>query len=158
MDGLTISQLAERARVTLGTIRFYEREGLLPKALRTASGYRSFSEGSIGRLAFVKRAKALDFFLGEIRERIQLQSESAGACAEMRDLLQVKLSLVRKKREELETLESHLSHALRKCNRVLKEKLSPGKTCPVLRQVAEPVPYKCDVQANGVRRNAARGR
>ena len=68
MNGLTRSQLAQRAQVNLETVRFYEHEGLLPLAPRTASGYRKFSENTIDRLAFVKRAKALGFSLEEIRE------------------------------------------------------------------------------------------
>jgi DNA-binding transcriptional MerR regulator len=54
--------------VNLETVRFYEKEGLLPPASRTASGYRQLGEATVKRLEFVKRAKALGFSLDEIRE------------------------------------------------------------------------------------------
>lgn len=137
MDGLTRSQLARRAEVNLETIRFYEGEGLLPPAPRTTSGYRKFSETTVERLAFVKRAKALGFSLEEIRELLHLQDEHADACAEVRDLLRTKLSVVREKKAELEKLETHLSAALRKCNRALGQQSKHPDACPTLRQMAD---------------------
>lgn len=138
MDGLTRGQLAERAQINLETVRFYEQEGLLDPPLRTASGYRKFAEVAVDRLAFVKRAKALGFSLGEIRELLVIQDEHTDACAEVRDLVQKKLAVVREKKEELEKLEAHLSAALRNCNQALKRQ-SPQqnrKACPVLGEMA----------------------
>jgi MerR family transcriptional regulator, mercuric resistance operon regulatory protein len=138
MDGLTRSQLAQRAQVNPETVRFYEAEGLLPPAPRTASGYRKFSEAAVERLAFVRRAKALGFSLEEIRELLVFQDEHAGACAEVRDLLRNKVAIVRDKKAELEKLEAHLSAALRKCNRALKQQSKHADACPVLSQIANP--------------------
>ena len=73
-------------------------------------------EVAVDRLAFVKRAKALGFSLGEIRELLVIQDEHADACVEVRDLVQNKLAIVRDKKAELEKLESQLRSALRKCN------------------------------------------
>jgi len=158
MDGLTRSQLAQRAHVNLETIRFYEGEGLLPAAPRTASGYRKFSESTIDRLAFVKRAKALGFSLEEVRELLIFQDEHVDACAEVRDLLRAKLSVVRGKKAELEKLEAHLSAALRKCNQALKQQPKSQEACPVLLQMADSRPNIGVVKTNGVRQIAARGR
>jgi DNA-binding transcriptional MerR regulator len=138
MDGLTRSQLAQRAHVNLETVRFYEGEGLLPPAPRTASGYRKFSEAAVERLAFVKRAQALGFSLREVRELLVFQDEHADACVEVRELLRNKLAVVRDKKVELERLEAQLSVALRKCNRALKQQSSHPDTCPVLGQIAHP--------------------
>jgi MerR family mercuric resistance operon transcriptional regulator len=138
MDGLTRGQLAQRAQVNLETVRFYEVEGLLPPAPRTASGYRKFSGASVERLAFVKRAKTLGFSLEEIRELLVLQDRHIDACAEVRDLLQNKLAVVRDKKAELEKLEAGLSSALRKCNRALKQQSKHPDTCPVLKQMIDP--------------------
>ncbi len=137
MDGLTRSQLAQRAQVNLETIRFYEEEGLLPPAPRTASGYRKFSETTVERLAFVKRAKALGFSLEEIRELLVFQDEHVDACAEVRDLLRNKLAAVRDKQADLEKLEAHLNKALRKCNQALKQQSQHPEGCPVLKQIAD---------------------
>jgi MerR family mercuric resistance operon transcriptional regulator len=138
MEGLTRGQLAQRAQINLETVRFYEQEGLLALPSRTASGYRKFEELAVDRLAFVKRAKALGFSLGEIRELLSIQDGHAGACAEVRDLVQNKLAIVRDKKEELEKLEAQLSAALRKCNHALKRQQPKQnlKACPDLHQMA----------------------
>ena len=93
---------------------------------------------AIDRLTFVKRAKALGFSVGEIRELIAIQDGHADACVEVRDLVQNKLAIVRDKKAELEKLETQLSAALRKCNRALKREPPKQKLkeCPVLNQMA----------------------
>jgi DNA-binding transcriptional MerR regulator len=137
MNGLTRGQLAQRAQINLETVRFYEQEGLLPPAARTASGYRKFSETAVDRLEFVKRAKTLGFSLREVRELLVFHGGSAHACEEVRDLLLNKLAIVRKKMDELEKLEAQLRTALRKCNKALKgQEPQHPKPCPVLKQMA----------------------
>jgi DNA-binding transcriptional MerR regulator len=136
MDGLTRGQLAQRAQINLETVRFYEQKGLLSPAPRTASGYRKYSEGAVARLAFVKRAKDLGFSLEEVRELLIFQEEHTGACAEVRDLLQKKLAVVRNKKVELERLQSHLLAALRNCNQALRQQSQHPDTCPVLKRMA----------------------
>jgi MerR family transcriptional regulator, mercuric resistance operon regulatory protein len=138
MEGLTRGQLAQRAHVNLETVRFYEQEGLLAPPLRTAAGYRKFAEVAVDRLAFVKRAKALGFSLGEIRELLVIQDEHTDACVDVRDIVSKKLAIVRGKMAELEKLEGELSSALRKCNQALKRQRPQhdAKACPVLSQMA----------------------
>ncbi len=138
MDGLTRGQLAQRAHVNLETIRFYESEGLLPPAPRTASGYRKYSEATVERLAFVKRAKALGFSLEEVRGLLHFQDNPVDVCADVRDLLQNKLAAIRNKMADLEKLETQLSAALRKCNRAMKQQRKHPGTCPVLNQMVRP--------------------
>ena len=67
MNGLTRGQLAKACNMGPETIRFYEREGLLPLPDRTAAGYRSFSTETVHRLNFIQRAKNLGFSLREIK-------------------------------------------------------------------------------------------
>jgi MerR family transcriptional regulator, copper efflux regulator len=139
MEGLTRGQLAQRAQINLETVRFYEQEGLLAPASRTASGYRKFEESAVDRLDFVRRAKALGFSLGEIRELLIIQDEHADACVAVRDLVETKLATVLERMIELQKLEEQLSAVLRKCNQALKRQPAPHgpKRCPVLRQMSE---------------------
>ena len=65
---LTIGGLATAAGVDIGTIRYYERRGLLASPARTGAGYRQFTADDVWRLAFIRRAKALGFTLTEIGE------------------------------------------------------------------------------------------
>src|SRR5271170_1123453 len=138
MEGLTRGQLAQRAQINLETVRFYEQEGLLAPPSRTVAGYRKFEEIAVDRLAFVKRAKALGFSLGEIRELLAIQDGHADECVEVRDLVQNKLAIVRNKKAEIERLETQLITALRKCNQALKRQQPEQnhKACPVLNHMA----------------------
>lgn len=70
---LTIGQVARRAGVGVETVRFYEREGLLPRPARRASGYRQYPEEAVARLHFIRRAKALGFALREIADLLDLR-------------------------------------------------------------------------------------
>ncbi len=65
---LTIGELAAAVGVNVETIRYYEREGILPEPPRTASGYRQYSDADRWRLAFIRRGKDLGFTLREIAE------------------------------------------------------------------------------------------
>ena len=66
---------AKAAGVTVETVRYYEREGLLGTASRTDSGYRLYSDADVARLQFIRKAKALGFTLDDIAELLQLQDE-----------------------------------------------------------------------------------
>lgn len=139
MEGLTRGQLAQRAQINLETVRFYEQQGLLAPPSRSASGYRKFDQSALDRLAFVKRAKALGFSLDEIRDLLVIQYEHADACVEVRNLLRMKLAIVREKMAEVQKLQEQLSSALRRCNHELKRQPPQHhpKECPVLLQMSD---------------------
>lgn len=67
-------ELAREAGVNLQTIRFYEREGLLKKPERTASGYRSYGRSDLERVLFIRRNQELGFTLAEIKQIVDLHS------------------------------------------------------------------------------------
>lgn len=64
---------ARLAGVGIDTVRFYEREGLLPKAPRRASVYRQYPPGTVERIRFIRRAKSLGFTLRDIHELLALR-------------------------------------------------------------------------------------
>jgi MerR family transcriptional regulator, mercuric resistance operon regulatory protein len=68
MAGLTIGKFAAAAGVSVETVRFYQRRGLLPLPERLGGGFREYSEGDQARLAFIRRAGRLGFTLSEISD------------------------------------------------------------------------------------------
>ena len=70
---MTIGELAERAGVNVQTVRYYERRGLLAKPRRTDSGYRTYTDVTLDRLRFIRRAQELGFTLSEIGELLVLR-------------------------------------------------------------------------------------
>jgi MerR family mercuric resistance operon transcriptional regulator len=131
MDFLTRGELANLAHVNPETIRFYEREGILPVAERARNGYRKFSPSAVERIQFVGRAKGLGFSLQEIRELLHVQDTDGPACLSVKSLLTQKLVSVHEKRQELAKLERQIKNALQKCERSLSEIKDTEYGCPV---------------------------
>lgn len=77
---LTIGQLAARADMTADAIRFYEREGLLVPAARTAAAYRLYADDAVRRLGFIRHAQQCGFSLGEIKELLELRASDRACC------------------------------------------------------------------------------
>lgn len=75
MSTMTIGRLAKQAGVNIDTIRYYERNGLIPEAVRRASGYREYEAADVRRLRVIVRAKELGFTLAEIGELLSLSAD-----------------------------------------------------------------------------------
>jgi MerR family transcriptional regulator, copper efflux regulator len=75
MQRLSIGKLAKAANVSIDTIRFYEKSGLLPRAARRPSGYREYSDLDLVQLQFVRRARAAGFSLEEIGKLLTIGDE-----------------------------------------------------------------------------------
>ena len=73
---MQIGQLATQAGVAIDTVRYYERQGLLPPPERRASGYRQYGQPDIARLRFIRRAKELGFSLQEIQDLLRLSGQA----------------------------------------------------------------------------------
>jgi MerR family transcriptional regulator, copper efflux regulator len=125
MSSLRIGQLAERAGVRIDTVRYYERDGLLAPAGRSASGYRRYGETELKRLRFIRRAKALGFPLHEIRELLQLGEQRS--VARVKRIAQSRLAEVERRIAELERIRVGLREVVSAC---------PGHgradACPIL--------------------------
>jgi len=98
MEGLTIGKVARGAGLRIDTVRYYEREGLLNKPARTASGYRNYSPEAVARLRFICQAKELGFSLNEIKELLSLRVAPGKSCADVKARAKAKIADIRMKR------------------------------------------------------------
>lgn len=112
---LTIGALAKRTGVTVETIRFYERIGVLPVAGRTANGYRRYADEQVRRLVFIRRARDLGFSLGTVRALLDLSGQPERSCAEANDLVAAQLAEVDRKIADLERLRDELARLGSRC-------------------------------------------
>jgi len=112
---MRIGELSRKAGVDVETVRFYEREGLLDAPARTESGYRSYGEGDLERLHFVRHCRSLDMPLAEIRRLIELSRERSVSCDEVNALVRRHLARVQAKRRSLEELEKQLTALNAQC-------------------------------------------
>lgn len=95
--GLRIGDVARQGGVNLQTIRYYEREGLLPEPPRLASGYRVFPESAVRRVRFIKRAQELGFSLAEIRDLLSLREDAVAGHRTCANAPKPRLSISRRK-------------------------------------------------------------
>jgi len=129
---MKIGELAQRADVAIDTVRYYERQGLLPPPARLASGYRSYEQSDVARLRFVRRAKALGFTLVEIRELLALSGRREDDMSGLKMAASEKLVHVEAKLTELTRVRDGLRTLVASC---------PGhgalEQCPILGALAE---------------------
>ena len=112
---MTIGKLAKASDVAIDTIRFYEREGLMPAAPRTAAGYRTYDQDSLRRLRFIRRAKSLGFKLDDIASLLRL-TDNDGASASVRQLTLQHLELVNQKIQGLLHMRDALQSLADRCD------------------------------------------
>lgn len=146
METLTIGKLAKQSGVAIDTVRFYEREGLLPRATRTHSGYRLYSAADIDRLRFIRRAKGLGFSLDEIGELLHLNA-AKGSRASVKKLAQQRLSDLNQKIAEMTVIRDTLAALVHQCN-------GEGslKGCPIIESVLAHETRHCPEIGNGIRK------
>ncbi|GAB3245424.1 heavy metal-responsive transcriptional regulator [Arthrobacter pigmenti] len=109
---MLIGKVADITGVDSQTIRFYERQGLLPAPLRKPNGYRSYDATAIGRLQFVRAAQAAGLTLAEIANILHLRDAGQTPCTHVSLLLDRKLDDVRARQRELATLAAELEQLI----------------------------------------------
>lgn len=129
---LSVGEVARAAGVGTQTIRFYEREGILPRARRTASGYRQFPDEAVAIVHFVKHAQDLGFSLDDVRTLLRLRTPSRTQCGEVRRIAEAKLDLIRLKLDQLERMKAALDALVAACDRRVS-----SLDCPILETLAE---------------------
>lgn len=138
MDQLTIGKLAQKAGVGIDTVRFYEREGLMPRAQRTPSGYRLYAAKDADRVRFIRRAKALGFSLGEISQLLRLNA-GGGNRASVRKLAQRRLDDLDRKIREMTAIRGALGHLVKQCSGE-----GAVKGCPIIEGVLMQDKSECE--------------
>jgi MerR family copper efflux transcriptional regulator len=113
---MRIGHLAGKAGVAIDTVRYYERQGLLPAPARRPSGYRDYGDDDLQQLRFVRRCKALGFTLEETRELMRLNADPATDRAEVRALTERRLADVDARLRELRSLRDSLADLARSCS------------------------------------------
>lgn len=112
---MRIGELARATGTKAETIRYYEREGILPAAGRTDSNYRDYSDEHLATLTFVRRARELGFSMAQVRELLALSDHDDKPCQDVDQLVQQQLVEVERKIADLTSLHGELHDLLRSC-------------------------------------------
>jgi DNA-binding transcriptional MerR regulator len=123
---MRIGQVARDADVNVQTLRFYERQGLLPAARRQLSGYRQYTPDTVRLVRFIKRAQELGFSLRDVKELIELRRSSPRSCAAVREAAARKAADVAGKIRHLTAMQAALQRLTDACGD------AAGVRCPII--------------------------
>jgi Cd(II)/Pb(II)-responsive transcriptional regulator len=129
---MKIGDLSAATDTSVESIRYYEREGLLPAPSRTQGNYREYDDAHAQRLQFIRRCRALDMTLDEVRALLRFIDLPQGDCAGVNALLDEHLGHVRQRIAELRRLEKELGQL-----RALCDAPRAANDCGILRGLAQ---------------------
>ncbi|HCE1172855.1 TPA: Cd(II)/Pb(II)-responsive transcriptional regulator [Pseudomonas aeruginosa] len=130
---MRIGELGKKADCLVQTVRFYESEGLLPEPARSEGNFRLYDEVHLQRLLFIRRCRAKDMTLDEIRQLLNLRDRPELGCGEVNTLVDAHIAQVRTKMKELRALERELMDLRRSC-----DSARTSRECGILNSLAEP--------------------
>jgi len=128
---MKIGELADATATPVETIRYYERVGLLPPPARTAGNYRAYGAEHRERLAFVRRCRALDMSLDEVRALLAFCDAPQADCGEVNALLDEHIEHVALRIRELQALAKQLKQLRAQCAAV-----SSADQCGILKALS----------------------
>src|SRR3954470_7634905 len=114
---MKIGEVATRAGVTVDTVRFYERVGVLPTAARTASGYRDYQPETVERIRLTRELQAIGFTLSDAVDALAAHDAGGATCESERWRLDAVLGRVDAKLAELTALRRRIVEAQHACER-----------------------------------------
>ena len=136
---MRIGELSRATGVDVQTIRYYEREGLLPPPMRQPNGYRRYGAAQLEQLTFVRHCRSLDMGLWEVKRLLEFRSGPGGDCSEIDHLVEEQLARVRTRISGLRALERQLATLSARCGKrrrrngcgILHELVAPaqGEAC-----------------------------
>lgn len=129
---MKIGELAAAGQTQVETIRYYEREGLLPNAPRSEGNYRIYGPDHLERLAFVRHCRSLDMTLDEIRVLLRFKDDPQAECGEVNAMLDEHIGHVRTRIRGLRQLEKQLQALREQCDDVRE-----AASCGILNHLTE---------------------
>ncbi len=125
---ISIGEASRQSGVGIETIRYYEREGIVPRPARALNNRRLYSPNDVGRLHFLKKCRDLGFPLSDAKALLELSEGSTDDCQSVKELAEAHIVSVRSKIDELNRLERALSELTANCD-------SGNVHCPMLQRL-----------------------
>jgi len=140
---MKIGELAQKTHCQVVTIRYYEKQGLLPITVRSEGNYRIYGDEHAERLRFIMHCRSLDMALDEIRALLEFKDAPTENCAEVNDLLDEHIGHVAERIRELRQLEQQLNALRAQC-----QIASTSADCGILNQLSK-TPGQAKVHEHG---------
>lgn len=132
---MKIGELAKRTGCPVETIRYYEREGLLPEPARSEGNYRQYTLAHVERLSFIRHCRSLDMTQEEIRTLLALRDRPEADCGTANRLIDEHLHHVEVRIAELQALREQLRDLGSRCTVA-----GNSQACGILRELEQPAP------------------
>jgi MerR family mercuric resistance operon transcriptional regulator len=113
---LSIGKVATETGCQIETIRYYEKEGLLPTPERTSGGHRLYTDQMVERLQFVRRCRELGFSMGEIRQLLSIVDGEHVSCERVKNIALEHLQDIQSKIQDLVKMERILRDLTDQCS------------------------------------------
>lgn len=111
----TIGKVSTLVGVSVDTLRYYEKEGLIAPTSRTAAGYRQYNEDALRRIRFIKHAQHCGFALSDIKELLTLKQADGACCEDVRSLAIAKKLRIEHKLKALRLMSRALDDLIQSC-------------------------------------------
>lgn len=132
----TIGKVARLAGVSADTLRYYEKEGLITPASKTAARYRLYNDEAVRRIRFIKHAQHCGFTLSDVNELLTLKHADSACCEEVRSLAIVKKLRIEHKLRALQAMSRALDDLIQSCDGGQR----PTDACPILGALESSLP------------------
>lgn len=113
---MKIGQVARDAGVTVDTVRYYERRGVLPTPHREPSGYRCYPPDAADRIRLTKSLQALGFTLDEVVDALRSLDDGDATCANQRWRLEQVIHRINTKLAQLQQVHDNAMTVLETCH------------------------------------------
>jgi Cd(II)/Pb(II)-responsive transcriptional regulator len=127
---IKIGELARRTACRVETIRFYEKEGLLPPPPRSTGNYRLYGKLHVERLLFIRNCRSLDMTLAEVMRLLQIRDTPRDDCSTVSVLLEEHIRQTDIRITELEQLRGQLGSLRKHCSGA-----RPADQCGILHEL-----------------------
>lgn len=135
MDSMRIGELAQQTGLSIETIRYYEREGLINKPRRSASGYRQFDEQDVRQIEFITQAKELGLTLSEIKKLQEMQGNPEYSSEDVKATIDAKIADMDAKISTWQEIRQTLIQLSHSC-----QDKTPIDQCPILQALKGQLP------------------
>jgi len=132
MKAITIGELAKATGVGVETVRFYERKGLVTAPARKTSGYRQYSEETVERMRFIRKAQQAGFTLKEIKDLLALREDADARRGDVRGKAAAKIADIDAKVRDLLAMRESLVELLTSCKGD-----GPASECPIITALSD---------------------
>jgi Cd(II)/Pb(II)-responsive transcriptional regulator len=124
---MQIKELARATGVDVETIRYYEKQGLMPEPARRDNGYRAYEQAHLERLSFIRHCRSLDMPLSDVNRLLRFVDNPTTNCGDVDLLVENHLARVRARLKSMKALEKQLLRLRARCSGI-----HDGEHCGIL--------------------------